>query len=90
MSDADLPHEPRSDDLISRREAARLVALAGGSLLLSRVGLNAQNVTQGTTGKLELLQRKIPSSGESLPVIGLGTWQSFDVGSSPADRQPLE
>jgi diketogulonate reductase-like aldo/keto reductase len=27
-------------------------------------------------------ERIIPSSGESLPVIGLGTWQSFDVSPS--------
>jgi diketogulonate reductase-like aldo/keto reductase len=26
-----------------------------------------------------MIQRNIPSSGEQLPVIGLGTWQSFDV-----------
>jgi diketogulonate reductase-like aldo/keto reductase len=26
-----------------------------------------------------MIQRIIPSSGESLPVIGLGTWQTFDV-----------
>jgi diketogulonate reductase-like aldo/keto reductase len=45
---------------------------------------------QKNTGKLSLLQRTIPSSGESLPVIGLGTWQAFDVGSSAAERQPLE
>ena len=37
-----------------------------------------------------MLQRVIPSSGEKLPVIGLGTWQSFDVGTSAGDRQPLE
>ena len=40
--------------------------------------------------KLALLQRPIPSSGERIPVIGLGTWQSFDVGSSASDREPLE
>lgn len=34
--------------------------------------------------------RRIPSSDESLPVIGLGTWQTFDVGDSPAERAPLE
>lgn len=36
------------------------------------------------------LTRRIPSSGENLPVIGLGTWQTFDVGPSPAERAPLE
>jgi diketogulonate reductase-like aldo/keto reductase len=29
-----------------------------------------------------MLTRNIPSSGEILPVIGLGTWQTFDVDSS--------
>ncbi len=37
-----------------------------------------------------LATRKIPSSGELLPVIGLGTWQTFDVGASAQARQPLE
>lgn len=34
--------------------------------------------------------RKIPATGEPLPVIGLGTWQTFDVGAAPAARKPLE
>lgn len=34
-------------------------------------------------------QRKIPSTGESLPVIGCGTWRTFDVGASPQERAPL-
>lgn len=33
--------------------------------------------------------RSIPSTGEQLPVIGLGTWSTFDVGDSAADRAPL-
>ena len=33
--------------------------------------------------------RTISSTGEELPVIGLGTWQTFDVGGSPAARAPL-
>lgn len=33
--------------------------------------------------------RKIPSSGESLPVVGVGTWQTFDVGTSDEERAPL-
>ncbi|HEU4644513.1 MAG TPA: aldo/keto reductase [Burkholderiales bacterium] len=34
--------------------------------------------------------RSIPSSGETLPVIGLGTWQTFDVGGNGAARAPLK
>ena len=34
-------------------------------------------------------RRKIPSNGEMLPVVGCGTWRTFDVGASPADRAPL-
>jgi diketogulonate reductase-like aldo/keto reductase len=37
-----------------------------------------------------LLQRSIPSSGETLPAVGLGTWRTFDVGGSAAERAPLE
>jgi len=32
--------------------------------------------------------RKIPATGELLPVVGCGTWQTFDVGPSPAERAP--
>jgi diketogulonate reductase-like aldo/keto reductase len=36
-----------------------------------------------------IMTRRIPSTGEELPAIGLGTWQVFDVGSSAAARAPL-
>jgi diketogulonate reductase-like aldo/keto reductase len=37
-----------------------------------------------------MLTRPIPAAtNERLPVIGMGTWNTFDVGSSPADRAPL-
>lgn len=36
-----------------------------------------------------MIAREIPSSGEVIPVIGLGTWQTFDVGSEPAPRAAL-
>lgn len=38
----------------------------------------------------KILMRPIPSSGELTPVIGLGTWQTFDVGPSAAERAPLD
>jgi diketogulonate reductase-like aldo/keto reductase len=31
-----------------------------------------------------LLTRAIPSTGESIPVIGLGTWQTFEIGANAA------
>jgi aryl-alcohol dehydrogenase-like predicted oxidoreductase len=33
--------------------------------------------------------RAIPASKETLPVVGLGTWQTFDVGADAAARAPL-
>ena len=39
--------------------------------------------------KNSIHMKKIPSTGEALPVIGVGTWQTFDVGASLAERAPL-
>ena len=39
------------------------------------------------TGTIQ--NRKIPRSGENLPIVGLGTWQTFDVGASQSERAPL-
>ena len=39
--------------------------------------------------KTAVLSRAIPATGEKIPVVGLGTWQVFDVGASPNERQPL-
>jgi diketogulonate reductase-like aldo/keto reductase len=35
-------------------------------------------------------KRPIPVSGEPLPVVGLGTWQTFDVGSEQSAIAPLK
>ena len=37
-----------------------------------------------------MIQRPIPASGELLPVIGLGTYQSFDIGTGAAERDPVK
>jgi diketogulonate reductase-like aldo/keto reductase len=37
-----------------------------------------------------MLARPIPASGEKIPVVGLGTWRTFDVGGSATERDPLE
>ena len=36
-----------------------------------------------------MLTRVIPKTNEPLPVIGLGTWNTFDVGESDRERRPL-
>lgn len=42
------------------------------------------------TAMAETMQtRVIPSSGQAIPVVGVGTWQSFDVGEDAAARAPL-
>ena len=58
------------------------LGLAGAALLGQPAG------AQPTAGN-RMNQRKIPSSGEMLPVVGCGTWRTFDVAGKPADRAPL-
>jgi diketogulonate reductase-like aldo/keto reductase len=36
-----------------------------------------------------MMTRPIPSTGEPMPVIGLGTWRAFDVGSGETATHPL-
>jgi len=47
--------------------------------------------TAGTQQPREMVRRKIPSAadGESVPVIGMGTWNTFDVGGGAGERAPL-
>jgi diketogulonate reductase-like aldo/keto reductase len=54
------------------------------AVLAATLGALMQNARAG-----ERATRAIPSSGETIPVIGLGTWQTFDAGASAAARAPL-
>ena len=38
----------------------------------------------------KVIKRVIPSSGEQLTPVGVGTWQTFDVGNDSAEREPLK
>jgi aryl-alcohol dehydrogenase-like predicted oxidoreductase len=60
--------------------------LCAGVNLMAAAALQA---ARGAAAEGGLITRKIPSSGEELPVIGLGTSQTFEVGTSPAEREPL-
>jgi len=56
-----------------------LVGLAAATL--AGIGGSARAATSGGP----VLMRKVPSTGESLPAIGLGTWQAFDVAPGSAE-----
>jgi diketogulonate reductase-like aldo/keto reductase len=53
-----------------------------------RLGLAAALAPAWAEGSESMLTRPIPASGESLPVIGLGTWQVFDVPDTPEALAP--
>src|SRR4030095_2425983 len=59
-----------------RRRAVRALAAAGGYATLRSAIAQSK----------PMLTRPIPSTGEMLPAVGLGTWITFNVGDDPAAR----
>jgi diketogulonate reductase-like aldo/keto reductase len=70
---------------MTRREATKLIGASAAGLLLPVRASRAQAKSESST----MLMRPIPSSGEKLPVIGLGTWQKFDVDLTSDNRRQL-
>ena len=68
---------------ISRRKALSYVAAGSAGLLMPKFALGQEKTQQ-------ILKRAIPSTGEKVGVVGLGTWQTFDVGSSTTARNTLK
>jgi diketogulonate reductase-like aldo/keto reductase len=58
------------------RRRALLAALAAATLTPAR-------------SQHRIMSKRIPASGEELPAIGIGTWQTFDVRPDPVERAPL-
>ncbi len=61
----------------------------GGEPLTRRTVLRLMAGAAAGVGASSILQRPIPSSGETIPAVGLGTWRTFDVGAAAAERAPL-
>jgi aryl-alcohol dehydrogenase-like predicted oxidoreductase len=80
--------------MYSRRRFLTSAATAAAGLALAACRDDAQAVTvvpataAPAAGKIPLNTRSIPSTGENLPVIGMGTSGSFEV-DSVAERDPL-
>jgi diketogulonate reductase-like aldo/keto reductase len=66
-----------------------LRAFVGGILLTTGTLREAQTRSDPTMPVRGMLTRPIPSTGEAMPVIGLGTWRVFDVGTDTEARRPL-
>lgn len=61
----------------TRREALRLLLAGSASLAAGRVSAAPTN---------HQLLRPIPKTGELIPAVGLGSWQTFDVSQGASDR----
>jgi diketogulonate reductase-like aldo/keto reductase len=66
---------------ITRRQACRL--LAAGVLA------GSQTRRSGAAEEKRMVTRRIPGRDEALPVIGMGSSNTFDVGSDAGQRAPL-
>jgi len=65
----------------ARRQALRLLA-GCGTLAVMATNARAQAST--------MIRRPIPRTGEPLPVVGVGTWQTFDVAADAPEREELK
>jgi diketogulonate reductase-like aldo/keto reductase len=70
---------------MTRREVMRLIGVSGAGFFFP-VGAS---LAQAKAESSRMLAQAIPSSGEKLPVIGLGTWQAFDVDLTADNRRQL-
>jgi diketogulonate reductase-like aldo/keto reductase len=53
-------------------------------------GASVAGGASAAAGSGPLITRKIPSTGEAIPMIGLGTSGPFEVGNAQSDRAPLK
>ncbi len=68
----------------------RRAFMTGTAVGLAGAALGTGQAAAAGKPRPALLRRPIPSSGETIPAIGLGTWQTFDVsGARIAAVQPV-
>lgn len=81
---------------INRRDALRILGFGATSLVATTACSRLASTSEAPVTPFSsppagpILTKAIPSSGEKIPIIGLGTSRTFDVGSTPAELQPLE
>ncbi|MEY2438638.1 MAG: hypothetical protein QOI34_23, partial [Verrucomicrobiota bacterium] len=72
--------------MLTRRKATKLIGAGALGLVLPITTSSGQSKSETSS----MRSRDIPSSGEKLPVIGLGTWQTFDVDPASAERKQVD
>lgn len=81
---------------INRRDALRVFGLGATSLVATaactRLATTSETpgAVSATTPAGPIISKSIPSTGEAIPVIGLGSSRTFDVGAGDAERKPIE
>ncbi|HEX7810999.1 MAG TPA: aldo/keto reductase [Burkholderiales bacterium] len=70
------PRNPQRRQMLKALAAASLTGMAGPSF--------------AEAGTFKVGKRPIPRSSELLPMVGLGTYQAFDVGQDRGKREPLK
>jgi len=73
-------------ELLSRRSFLKWTVATGTATLFP----NLFEISNMITPIQKINTRPIPASGEELPIVGIGTWQTFDVGNNAAQRTELK
>jgi len=71
---------------MDRRAALRRIGMTAGAAWWASTAGGGRGEPPGSG---PIATRPIPASGEALPIIGLGTWQTFDAGSDARALEPL-
>jgi diketogulonate reductase-like aldo/keto reductase len=79
-SEVNMTH--KNDRTLSRRQFMHVFGLLSAGIILMPENIFGQT--------RQPLTRAIPSSGERIPLVGMGSSRTFDVGNDPASRAQLE
>ena len=81
------------DEARDNRKLTRRRALEIGAGALAAAALTPRGLVGGSSSttplQADVVLKRIPRSGEEIPAVGLGTWQTFDVGSDRSERAAL-
>src|SRR5215203_1344363 len=80
-----MPGSPMDESQMPKQRRAVLAALCGQACLPWLTPFSASAQTQPPP-QLQPILRPIPSSREALPIIGLGSWITFNVGNDRVAR----